>query len=102
MGRDKYILNEEFRNVIAEIDASSVLMLYQHLPNDKRQHQDAVEKKLRQARSNCAAAYLCTYREDDLAFVFVAKSEELHVEVTRDLARYHSRSTHKYKSLHIP
>jgi hypothetical protein len=76
-------------------------MLYQHLPKNKHRHLDGIESKLRQARSNCAAGYLSAYREDDLAFILATKSESLHVEVTRELTRYHSSSAQKNKSLHI-
>jgi hypothetical protein len=101
MGRDKYILNDELRRVVAEIDDSSVLMLYQHLPNDKRGHMEAIEKKLRQVRSNVPCIYACAYREDDLAFICVSKTEALHDEITRVLAGYHANSVQKYKSIHI-
>ena len=101
MGRDKYILNDELRRVVAEIDDSSALMIYQHLPNDKRRHMAAVDKKLEQVRSNVGSIYACAYREDDLAFICASKTEALHDEITRVLAGYHANSVQKNKSLHI-
>ena len=100
-GRDKYLLNDEFRRIVAEIDDSSVLMLYQHLPNDKRRHMEAVEGKLLQVRSSVPGVYACAYREDDLAFVCVSKIEALHDEITRVLGAYHANSVQKNKSFHI-
>lgn len=101
MGREKYILNYELRSLIAQTDQSSVLMLYQHLPMDKRMHISTVEKKLGQVQSVNSSVYTCAYREDDLAFLFVSKEQKVHEEVTAVLRGYHARSIHKYKSLHI-
>jgi hypothetical protein len=49
MGREKYVLNGEFRYLHNVLDSSSVLMLYQHLPNNKHKHEEAVNKKISQA-----------------------------------------------------
>ncbi len=99
-GREKYILDEELRFLISEIDSSSVLMLYQHLPNDKHMHKEYVAKKLEQVRIANCAAYTCAYREDDLAFLFISKEKALHEEIQDLLEKYHLDSSHKYKSLH--
>lgn len=101
MGREKYLLNEELKFLIEEIDRSSVLMLYQHLPNNKYVHNESVSKKLDQVRTADRTAYTCAYREDDLAFLFVSKERERHKEIQRLIQNYHGHSTHKYKSLFL-
>ena len=100
MGREKYILTDELKFLINKIHHSSVLMLYQHLPNDKRMHKESVEKKLEQVRCADCNAYTCAYREDDLAFLFVSREKALIKEIIGLLTNYHVASDHKYKSLH--
>ena len=99
-GREKYLLNDELKFLINGIDPSSVLMVYQHLPNNKHMHMKSVGKKLEQVRSANPTAYTCAYREDDLAFLFISKEKELHEEIQDLLANYHANSNCKYKSLH--
>ena len=100
MGREKYILNNELKFLIDELDRSSVLMLYQHLPNDKNNHKTATEKKLGQIRGVDRMVYTCAFREDDLAFLFVIKEKWLYDEIRGILEHYHAKSICKYKSLH--
>ncbi len=101
MGREKYILNNELEFLISEIDPSSVLMLYQHLPRNKDQHHSGTENKLRQVRTRKGPVHACAYREEDLAFIFISKQPALHSEIKRLIASYHANSGHKWKSVHI-
>jgi hypothetical protein len=101
MGREKYILDYELQSLINEIDCTSVLMLYQHLPNNKLVHTASVKKKLEQIRRVDCRAYTCAYREDDVAFLFVSKQKKVQEEIQGLLKNYHARSNHKYKSLHV-
>ena len=72
-------------------------MIYQHLPNNKHVHSEATHKKIIQAQSTCCGAMSCAYREDDLAFIFMAKSM-LVFKRTRDfLEGYYKSSKDKYK-----
>ena len=100
MGPEKYILDGELGALIETIPSSSVLMIYQHLPNNKHIHVQSVEKKLTQVRRVNSAACVCAYREDDLAFLFVSKGQDLHQEVRSVLRGYHDGSSHPLKSLH--
>lgn len=100
MGREKYILNPELRTLIEGLDQSSVLMLYQHLPPNKHLHRQSVDKKLAQVCSVSPLAKVCAYREDDLAFLFVSKSESRHQEIRNVLVDYDAGSAHAYKSIH--
>jgi len=99
-GREKYILDSELECLIQCQQPTSVLMIYQHLPNDKNKHAEAVSRKLRQVRAVDKTVYACAYREDDLAFLFIAKSKSSYEDIFDVLKKYYKRSLHKYKSLH--
>ncbi len=100
MGREKYILNEEIKFLYNHLASSSVLMVYQHLPKNKNIHHEAVRKKLSQLQSASGGTFVCAYREDDLAFLFIAKDQRLFNELRNILNDYHDKSQHKLKSLH--
>ena len=76
-------------------------MVYQHLPNNKHKHIDAVKEKLNQVKKiGNGKVYTFAYREDDLAFIFISKTKEVHEEIIGILKNYYKNSHHKYKSLH--
>lgn len=98
-GQEKYILNEELNELFKGLHPESLLMIYQHLPNNKHMHIDATQKKLRQVQAICDGALTCAYREDDLSFVFVAKSEKIFLKLQPFLNKYNKKSKHKYKTI---
>jgi hypothetical protein len=100
MGRKKYILNTELAKLSKSLDGSSVLMIYQHLPNNKHIHEESVNKKIKQAIEASGYSSVLAYREDDLAFLFIVKSEVLFSELCNQLEGYHGNSGHVYKSMH--
>lgn len=100
MGREKYILNEELAKLYQKLDASSLLMIYQHLPNNKHTHEESVHKKIKQAVETSGSPFVLAYREDDLAFLFIAKKEALLLKLSNHLEGYHMNSGHTYKSMH--
>lgn len=100
MGREKYILNNEIAHLYMLLDASSVLMIYQHLPMNKHIHEDAVIKKVEQLQAKSGGNLACAYREDDLAFIFIAKNPNLFRRLYRILVEYHSSSQHPRKTLY--
>ena len=100
-GREKYILNEELGYLFDEVDEKSVLMIYQHLPNNKHVHKESVVKKIEQASSVRESSHVMAYREDDLAFIFMVKDKSIHDELNTSLNGYFNLSGHKYKSIHI-
>lgn len=99
MGPAKYILNEEISLLHEYLDPSSVLMIYQHLPNDKRIHEESVSKKLKQLKAN-QNVFVCGYRENDLVFLFMSKNAELYNRLYNTIKIYHDNRKHKYKSIH--
>ena len=101
MGREKYILNHEIELLYGSLDPTSILMIYQHLPNNKHIHEAAVTKKLIQAKASNPDAFVCAYREDDLAFLFMVREVGVFDSLCACLTQYHSMSGHKYKSLHL-
>lgn len=99
-GREKYIMNNELAGLFNNLDNGSVLMIYQHLPNNKHKHKEAVSKKIIQAEATTNCPYIEAYREDDLAFIFLIKSDVMHKSINKLLDIYHQQSGHKYKSIH--
>ena len=100
MGREKYILNTELSVLYERLECGSVLMIYQHLTNNKNIHKESVDKKLVQASIHTGSQYVLAYREDDLAFLFLMKSNDLFNQLHSLLTTYHQNSDHKYKSFH--
>jgi hypothetical protein len=100
MGREKYILQHEIELLRCCLDPSSILMVYQHLPNNKHIHEKSVEKKMAQLRASSKASQVCAYREDDLAFLFMTKNYALCNRLYSTLEKYHQESGHPQKSIH--
>lgn len=100
MGREKYILNHELTDLYNDLGEFSILMIYQHLPNNKHIHIEAVSKKINQAAALTRNAFICAYREDDLVFLFITKNYAVFEIVSESLKKYHKNSGHKYKSIH--
>jgi hypothetical protein len=70
------------------------------LPNNKHIHKKSVDKKIAQLQIASGSTFICAYREDDLAFLFVAKDDIIFDKLCRVLSAYHDKSQHKYKSIH--
>lgn len=100
MGREKYILNGELSKLAIHLDGTSVLMIYQHLPNNKHIHEESALKKLNQAIHATNCKLVLAYREDDLAFVFIMKDNATYTALSSLLEGYHENSDHVYKSIH--
>ncbi|MBU2570510.1 MAG: hypothetical protein KJ725_10875 [Gammaproteobacteria bacterium] len=100
MGREKYILNGELAKLAQALDVSSVLMIYQHLQNNKHKHKMSVHKKLKQVIKASGSSLVLAYREDDLAFLFITKNEAMFSQLCKLLESYHESSGHVYKSIH--
>lgn len=101
IGREKYILDNEIKLLHEHLDPSSVLMIYQHLPNNKNEHVKSVYKKMTQLKASNVDSFVCGYREDDLVFLFLTQKEELFKNIYSTLTNYYSKSVSKYKSLHV-
>jgi hypothetical protein len=99
MGPEKYVLGDELNVLFRSLHNSSALMIYQHLPRDKKEHASSVYKKLRQVQSFCGTDLTCAYRENDLAFVFVVKSEEIFNPLLLFLNTYFEKSMQLYKTI---
>jgi len=92
-GREKYLLNNELSHLVGRMDNTSVLMIYQHLSRDRNYHDAGVQKKIVQAEKAAPGDVLvCAYRENDLAFLFVMKTQEQYREVFGILNAYHEKS----------
>ncbi len=95
------MLNGETAFLYQMLDESSILMIYQHLPNNKHIHKEAVEKKIAQASSSTGSNLICSYREDDLAFIFVVKNNRIFDSLLKLIKEYYTGSGHRFKSIHI-
>jgi hypothetical protein len=100
--REKYILNGEISLLHNHLDPSSILMIYQHLQNNKRLHESDVIRKLEQLKASHENARVCGYREDDLVFLFLSKDENVFRPLCDTLRDYCLKSGHERKSLHLP
>jgi len=101
MGREKYILNDETESLRNHLDTSSILMIYQHLPNNKHDHEKSVINKMLQLKASNETCFVCGYREADLAFLFLSKSTEAFTRLCNTLTKYHAKSEHKDKTLFL-
>jgi hypothetical protein len=100
-GREKYLLNNELSHLVGRMDNTSVLMIYQHLSRDRNYHDAGVQKKIVQAEKAAPGDVLvCAYRENDLAFLFVMKTQEQYREVFGILNAYHEKSAAVHKSIY--
>jgi hypothetical protein len=99
-GREKYIGNGELDYLFNCIDESSVLMIYQHLPRNKKMHEDSVSKKIGQAVSATNCQNVVAYRENDLAFIFLGKNESLFLSLSGMLENYLDQNECERSSIH--
>ena len=99
MGSEKYLLNNELSLLFSWLNPASILMIYQHLPHDKSEHASSTQKKLLQIQSVCKNSFTFAYREDDLAFLFVTKSNAIFQRLFLCLSKYHDKSVHNYKAI---
>jgi len=98
-GRDKYLLSEELSRLLESMADSSVLMIYQHLPRNRHHHEKSVLKKMEQARACHSECRLCAYRENDLAFLLMAKGQKLYERLFRALKTYLSQVNATHQTL---
>ncbi len=98
-GPEKYILNGELEELFRNLGRESMLMIYQHLPFNKKTHSAGIKKKVTQVRRVCLSEYICAYREDDVAFVFIAESKEDFVTLLQFLHEYCENSKSQCKEV---
>jgi hypothetical protein len=97
MGREKYLLNEELTSHIKLLHQTSGLMVYQQLQRNRDWHIKDFKNKLEQVKSLNDKIFVCGYREDDLSFIFVTKTIELHIKITDIFKEYCFTSLNKDK-----
>jgi hypothetical protein len=72
-------------------------MVYRQLPRNRDWHIKDFKNKLEQVKSLNDKIFVCGYREDDLSFIFVTKTIELHIKITDILKEYCLASSNKDK-----
>lgn len=101
-GFDKYLLNKDLRHLYDKLHDSSVLMIYQHLPNNANQHVQQAEGRVKQLIEVCGQQLAIAYREHDLAFLFIVKTDEVFEKLQACLQAYHDKSRHEHRTLITP
>jgi hypothetical protein len=91
-GADKYVLNNDLLHLYQVLHHSSILMIYQHLPNNAHEHVPQTQRKLKQLSEACGQQRTIAYRERDLAFLFVAKTDMVFELIQKSLKGYHDKS----------
>lgn len=95
----KYILDKELGHLTESLHPTSVLMVYQHLPRNMHWHVATVDNKIARTKEHFGL-HVSAYREGDLAFIAMTKSDRVRHEVDQVFTAYHQTSEHQYKSLH--
>ncbi len=98
---EKYILNDELPILFSSMDESSTFMIYQHLQQNSKKHEEDIERKVLAIRGLCPESSTQVYREKDLAFIFLSKKEENFLRVSASLKQYYDRSTITTKWLYV-
>lgn len=92
-GFDKYIFNQELLlDLVKLLHPSSVLMIYQHLSNNADTRPEQVDKRCYQMAGVFHQRFTLAYREDDLAFLFITKTDEIFNKMQVCLHKYNQKS----------
>ncbi|MCP4671395.1 MAG: hypothetical protein GY857_08805, partial [Desulfobacula sp.] len=75
---EKYILNEEMPHLLEGLSETSIFVIYQHLQHNSKKHEADMARKIKALLSMDVGVKVSAYREKDLAFLFIAKSNEVH------------------------
>jgi len=88
--RAKYVLMAEVRNVYGRMDASSLLVIYQHLPREQRDvFFDETARRLRQEAGVVGCGCVCP--DNQVSLFVVSKTAWRSREVARALTKYGGR-----------
>jgi hypothetical protein len=91
--KEKYILDNEFPELLNQLDSSSTFMVYQHLQWNSKKHEPDINNKIESIISISKDLNINVYHEKDLSFIFITKNDALHQSVTNVLATYRNKST---------
>lgn len=97
---EKYILNEEMSHLLESLSESSAFVIYQHLQRNSKKHEADMARKIEALSNMSTGITISAYREKDLAFLFIAKSREIHEKVRSALEKYLNRSTVSPRGIH--
>ena len=90
---EKYILNNEMRDLLKQLSSSSMFVIYQHLQRNSNKHESDIRNKHDSLLKIDEALKIAFYREKDLAFMFIAKNDSIYKSLINALSVYKHRST---------
>lgn len=97
-GPEKYLRNDELKYLLNSLDKTSAIMIYQQLQRNSNLRAQMLKKKLNQISKKCCSdIFLCAYTEDDLAFIFVSKQENIHIKLANVLNKYYTESDNRFR-----
>ena len=97
---EKYILNEEMPHLLGSLSETSAFVIYQHLQRNSKKHEEDMARKIEAISNMGADITISAYREKDLAFLFIAKSSEIHEKIRLVLEKYSNQSTVSPRGTH--
>lgn len=90
---EKYILNNEMRDLLKQLSSSSMFVIYQHLQRNSNKHESDIRNKHDSLLKIDEALNIAFYREKDLAFMFITKNDSIYKSLINALSVYKHRST---------
>lgn len=97
---EKYILNEEMPHLLGSLSKTSAFVIYQHLQRNSKKHEADMARKIEAISNMGTDITISAYREKDLAFLFIAKTSEIHEEIRLALEKYLNQSTVSPRGIH--
>ena len=97
---EKYILNEEMPHLLESLSETSAFVIYQHLQRNSKKHEADMARKIEALANMSAGILISAYREKDLAFLFIAKSNAIHRKVRSAIEKYLNQSTVSPRGIH--
>ena len=98
--KEKYILNNEIPNILAQLSTTSAFLIYQHLQRDSNRHELDIKNKINAISAINTDLKSAVYREKDLAFIFITKNDSIYKSLNDALIQYKNRSTVDPRGLH--
>jgi hypothetical protein len=86
--KEKYILSNEVICLVKNIPPTSLLMIYQQLQRNSHKREKDLIEKVRRLNNISEDISACAYREDDLAFLFISRSNDIYTRICSCLESY--------------
>ncbi|MDP6942217.1 MAG: hypothetical protein QGH51_09355 [Planctomycetota bacterium] len=97
---EKYILNDEMSKILSKLSDSSAFVIYQHLQRNSKLHGADIKRKINAISSMEPSIKVSVYKEKDLAFLFLAKDNQVYRRLVVALNKYNRGSSIKQRGLY--